>query len=312
MSLVIQTDRLSRHFDKVLAVAQVDLTVERGEVFGLLGHNGAGKTTLVRLLNGLLRSSEGSARVLGYDPVAQGDELRRHTGVLTETPSLYENLTARDNLIFFGTLYGVPAADLPARVDTILDLFGLRERAGDKAGQFSKGMKQRLALARTLVHEPDLLFLDEPTAALDPEASRQVTDLIARLSRESGRTVFLCTHNLNEAQRLCDRVAVINKGKLLAVGTPAQLARDLFQGLWVDIRLSTPPDDSIRAGLLLLPGVLDATLNDRALAVQVRQEDVIPAVVAQVVALGGAIMRVTPREHSLEEIYFRVQEEAKS
>jgi ABC-2 type transport system ATP-binding protein len=312
MPPIIQTDKLTRLFGNLTAVAQVTLSVERGEVFGLLGPNGAGKTTLVRLLNGLLRSSEGSAQVLGYDPVSQGDELRRHTGVLTETPSLYENLTARDNLIFFGTLYGVPAADLPARVDEILDLFGLRERAGDKAGQFSKGMKQRLALARTLVHEPDLLFLDEPTAALDPEASRQVTDLIARLSRESGRTVFLCTHNLNEAQRLCDRVAVINQGKLLAVGKPAQLARDLFDGLWVDIKLSTPPNDAIRAGLQMIPGVLGLTLDDRSLAIQVRQEDVIPAVVAKAVELGGAVMRVIPREHSLEEIYFRVQEEAKS
>ena len=263
-------------------------------------------------MNGLLRSSDGSARVLGYDPVSQGDELRRHTGVLPETPSLYENLTARDNLLFFGTLYGVSDVDLPARVDEILELFGLRERAADKAGQFSKGMKQRLALARTLVHQPDLLFLDEPTAALDPEASRQVTDLIAKLSQESGRTVFLCTHNLDEAQRLCDRVAVINKGKLLAAGTPAQLARDLFEGLWVEIKLSTPPDQSIRTGLQILPGVIGLTLDDGVLAIQVRQEDVIPAVVAKVVELGGAIMRVSPREHSLEEIYFRVQEEAKS
>lgn len=312
MSPIIQTDRLTRRFDQVTAVAQVDLTVERGEVFGLLGHNGAGKTTLVRLLNGLLRSSEGSARVLGYDPVSQGDELRRHTGVLTETPSLYENLTARDNLIFFGTLYGVSAAGLTAKVDEILELFGLRERAGDKAGQFSKGMKQRLALARTLVHQPELLFLDEPTAALDPEAARQVTDLMARLSRESGRTVFLCTHNLAEAQRLCDRVAVINKGRLLAVGTSTQLANELFEGLWVEITLSSQPDESMPAALQMLPGVLGVTQDDHLLAIQVQQEDVTPSVVAKIVELGGAIMRVNPREHSLEEIYFRVQEEAKS
>lgn len=312
MAPIIQTDRLTRHFGHLTAVAQVSLSVEQGEVFGLLGPNGAGKTTLVRLLNGLLRLSDGSARVLGYDPVSQGDDLRRHTGVLTETPSLYENLTARDNLIFFGTLYGLPHADLPARVDEILGIFGLRERAADKAGQFSKGMKQRLALARTLVHQPELLFLDEPTAALDPEASRQVTDLIARLSRESGRTVFVCTHNLSEAQRLCDRVAVINQGKLLAVGAPAQLARDLFDGVRVDIELSTPPVEAIRAGVQTLPGVLGVTLDDRWLAIQVQTQDDIPAVVAKIVELGGAIMRVSPHEHSLEEIYFRVQEEAKS
>lgn len=312
MSSVIQTEHLTRRFDDLTALDQISLTVEQGEVFGLLGPNGAGKTTLVRLLNGMLAISGGSARVLGYDPASQGDQLRRHTGVLTETPSLYEQLSARENLIFFGTLYGVPEVDLPRRVDEMLDLFGLRERTANKAGEFSKGMKQRLALARTLVHEPELLFFDEPTAALDPEASRQVTDLIASLSRERGRTIFLCTHNLDEAQRLCDRVAVINRGKLLAVGTPAQLARDQFQGTWVEIALRTAPDGGLVAALQAMPEVIQVSLDDQKLAVQINHDDVIPAVVAQVVELGGQIMRVNPREHSLEEIYFKVQEEAKA
>jgi ABC-2 type transport system ATP-binding protein len=312
MTPVIQTDRLTRRFGEKIAVDQVTLSVERGEVFGLLGPNGAGKTTLVRLLNGMLRISTGSARVLDYDPVSQGNQLRQHTGVLTETPSLYENLTARDNLLFFGTLYGVPEADLRGRVDEILDLFGLLERGADKAGTFSKGMKQRLALARTLVHQPELLFFDEPTAALDPEASRQVTELIAHLSREGGRTIFLCTHNLDEAQRLCDRVAVINKGQLLRVGAPAQLARDLFQGLWIDVKMRNAADSTMAATLRALAGVNDLTTADQQLAIQVSNEDVIPAVVAKIVELGGQIMQVNPREHSLEEIYFRVQEEAKS
>ncbi len=312
MSSVIQTEHLTRRFGDLTALDQISLTVEQGEVFGLLGPNGAGKTTLVRLLNGMLAISGGSARVLGYDPASQGDQLRRHTGVLTETPSLYEQLSARENLIFFGTLYGVPEGDLSRRVDEVLDLFGLRERTANKAGEFSKGMKQRLALARTLVHEPELLFFDEPTAALDPEASRQVTDLIASLSRERGRTIFLCTHNLDEAQRLCDRVAVINRGKLLAVGTPAQLARDQFQGTWVEIALRTAPDGRLVTALQALPEVIQVSLDDQKLAVQINHDDVIPAVVVQVVELGGQIMRVNPREHSLEEIYFKVQEEAKA
>lgn len=312
MPPVIQTEQLTRRFGELTALDRVTLTVERGEVFGLLGPNGAGKTTLVRLLNGMLAISSGAARVLGYDPATQGDQLRQHTGVLTETPSLYEHLSARDNLTFFGTLYGVAEADLPRRVDEALDLFGLRERAGNKAGEFSKGMKQRLALARTLVHQPELLFFDEPTAALDPEASRQVTDLIASLSRESGRTIFLCTHNLDEAQRLCDRVAVINRGQLLAVGTPAELARDRFQGLWVEITLRAALDEAMLTRLTALQGVTQVSLDDGKLAVQISGDDVIPAVVARVVELGGQIMRVNPREHSLEEIYFKVQEEAKA
>jgi ABC-2 type transport system ATP-binding protein len=310
MPPIIQTVDLTRHFDDLTAVDQITLTVEPGEVFGLLGPNGAGKTTLVRLLNGVLRASDGSARVLDYSPDTQGDDLRKHTGVLTESPSLYEQLSARENLLFYGTLYGLPEAELPRRVDEVLELFGLTARANDKAGEFSKGMKQRLALARTLVHQPELLFFDEPTAALDPEAAHQVTELIAHLSHDSGRTVFLCTHNLDEAQRLCDRVAVVNKGRLLAVGTPTQLGRDLFQGLWIDVALRTPPDGTIHTELRALSGVRDFTLNDCHLAVQVSGEEAIPSVVAKIVQLGGQIMRVNPRVHSLEDIYFKIQEEA--
>ncbi len=311
-SPAIQTDHLTRRFGDRTAVNQVSFNAEMGEVFGLLGPNGAGKTTLVRLLNGVLDISEGTARVLGCDPKTQGDELRQHTGVLTETPSLYERLTARDNLRFFGTLYNVPEAELEGRVDTLLEQFGLADRADDRAGSFSKGMKQRLALARTLVHQPQLLFFDEPTAALDPEASRQVTDLIAELSRKAGRTVFLCTHNLDEAGRLCDRVGIINHGRMLAVGTPAALAGELWQALWVDFTLRTAPEADFLNRINALPGVGDATLDDLKLGVQVSAEDAIPGVVAGVAAAGGQIMRVNPREHSLEEIYFRLQAEAKA
>lgn len=310
MPAIIETVDLTRRFGEITAVDHITFTVDQGEVFGLLGPNGAGKTTLVRLLNGVLRPSEGAARVLDYNPETQGDELRKHTGVLTESPSLYEQLTACENLRFFGTLYGLPENDLPRRVDEAIELFGLTARANDKAGEFSKGMKQRLALARTLVHQPELLFFDEPTASLDPEAAHQVTELIAHLSHDSRRTVFLCTHNLDEAQRLCDRVAIVNKGRLLAVGTPAQLGRDLFQGLWVDVALRTPPGDTIPNEMRALPGVTDVTLDDCHLAIQVSGEDAIPSVVAKVVQLGGQIMRVNPRVHSLEDIYFKIQGEA--
>jgi ABC-2 type transport system ATP-binding protein len=311
MPAVIETSDLTRRFADTKAVDHITFSVERGEVFGLLGPNGAGKTTLVRLLNGVLCPSEGSARVLDYDPVKQGDDLRKRTGVLTESPSLYEQLTARENLRFFGTLYGLPEIDLLRRVDDVLEMFGLTPRSNDKAGEFSKGMKQRLALARTLVHQPDVLFFDEPTAALDPEAAHQVTELIGQLSHISGRTVFLCTHNLDEAQRLCDRVAVINKGRLLAIGTPTQLARDLFQGLWVDVTLQTAPDSTLATDLRTLSGVIEITIDDCHLAAQVSGDDMIPSVVARVVQLGGQIMRVNPRVHSLEDIYFKIQEEAK-
>jgi len=307
MTHAIEVRGLSRSFGDIRAVDRVTYTVEPGEVFGVLGPNGSGKTTMVRLINGVLAPSEGEARVLGLDPVTRGPEVRRQTGVLTETPSLYERLTARDNLTLFGTLYDVPEARLAARVNETLELFGLAERADDRAGGFSKGMKQRLALARALVHEPQILFLDEPTAALDPEASQQVTTLIEQLSHQSGRTVFLATHNLDEAQRLCDRVAVINKGRLLAVGTPQELARDLWSARWVDFELQAEPFSTLPEALLLMQGVQEVAPDNRRLSVQIADETLIPALVAEVVRLGGKIMRVNAREHSLEEIYFELQ-----
>ncbi len=311
MTHAIQVEGLSRTFGGLKAVDAVSFTVEPGEVFGLLGPNGAGKTTLVRLLNGVLAASSGSARVLGYDPATQGDAIRARTGVLTEQPALYERLTAPDNLRFFGTLYGVAEADLQRRVDELLATFDLSARAKERVGGYSKGMKQRLALARTLIHQPELLFFDEPTAGLDPEAARNVTELIEQLSHEGGRTVFLCTHNLDEAQRLCNRVAIIKKGHLLAVGTTEQLARELWQGIWVDIRLRDAPTPDLLQRLGTLPGISQVEADDLKLSVQMETEKGIPELVAAIVAAEGAIMTVNPRQHTLEEIYFTLQGGAK-
>ena len=223
-SHVITTESLTRRFDEITAVDRLDLTVHAGEVLGFLGHNGAGKTTTVRLLNGVLAPSSGKARVLGLDPAEDGPELRARTGVLTETPAVDERLTGYENLSIFGELYRVLEADLPGRVDELLGLFQLEDRAHDRVSEYSKGMKQKLALARALIHEPDVLFLDEPTAGLDPVITRQVHDLIREQSRSGDRTVFLCTHNLDEAQRLCDRVALLQNGRMIALGSPAAAA----------------------------------------------------------------------------------------
>ncbi len=242
MVSAIEVKGLTRIFGNggavVRAVDNLTFSVEPGEVFGMLGHNGAGKTTLVRLINGVLDPTSGSVHVLGMDAHKQGSHVRKLTGVLTETPSLYERLTARENLRLFASLYEAP--DPAKRADEMLALFKLSERANDRAGGFSKGMKQRLALARALIHDPQILFLDEPTAALDPEAARTVTDLIEELSSQRGRTVFLATHNLNEAQRLCTRVAVLSHGKLLALGTTAELGRQLWRAAWLDFDLRAP------------------------------------------------------------------------
>jgi len=309
VSTVIEVNQLSHQFGKFQALQAVTYSVEEGEVFGFIGPNGAGKTTSIRILNGILTPSGGTVCVLGFFPGTQGCELRRRTGVLTETPSLYERLSGWENLEIFGALYDVDPRMLPKRVDGLLEQFGLGERAQDKVGTYSKGMKQRLALARALLHEPELLFFDEPTAGLDPEAAQQVTSLILRLSRQQGRTVFLCTHNLDEAQRLCDRVAVINRGHLLAVGTLAELEKQLWNGLWVDVELAGRLPASQAAELSRIPGVYQVQGVEKNLAFQVDCLERVAELVGHLVGLGARLLRINPRQHTLEEIYFEIQQQ---
>ena len=213
---------LGRRFDDRWAVRGIDLEVHRGEVLGLLGPNGAGKTTTVRLLTALIEPSEGSATVDGFDVRDQADQVRARVGILTETPGLYDKLSATANLDFFGRLYGLDAGQRAERIERYLRLFDLWDRRDDVAGTFSKGMKQKLAIARALLHDPSVVFLDEPTAALDPEAAFVVREAIETL-RRAGRTIVLATHNLDEADRLCDRIAVIDNGKIVALDTPEGL-----------------------------------------------------------------------------------------
>ncbi|NMB88918.1 MAG: ABC transporter ATP-binding protein, partial [Chloroflexi bacterium] len=240
MENVIEVEALQHYYGRQQAIGGLSFQVHRGEVLGLLGPNGAGKTTTVRLVNGLFPPTSGHIRVLGLDPVQQGYAVRQRTGVLTETPALYERLTARQNLEFFGVMAGMPEADRQARIAELLAFFELTERADHRTGTFSKGMKQRLALARALLHRPQLLFLDEPTSGLDPEAAQQVHTLIDDVRRRNGQTVLICTHNLFEAQRLCDRLAIMNHGHLLALGTLAELRRRVTPGLWVQVELMQP------------------------------------------------------------------------
>jgi ABC-2 type transport system ATP-binding protein len=304
---VIDVIELQRTFGENRAVDGITFHVEPGEVFGLLGPNGAGKTTTVRLLNGILPPSGGTMRVFDLDPATQGELVRKQTGVLTETPSHYERLSARENLDFFGTLTGIPEPDLPRRVDEMLTFFDLAQRADDKVETFSKGMKQRLALARALIHKPPLLFLDEPTSGLDPEAAQQVNDLIAGLSRRNKQTVVLATHNLLDAQRLCDRVAILNKGRILAIGSLDELARNLWPVTWVDIVLFGQVAESALGVASALQGVIQVTGEGDSLAIQVEAQEVIPELVAALARENVPILKVNPRDYNLEDIYFALQ-----
>ncbi len=221
---LIQAEGLSKRFNHVLAVDNLSLEVQAGEIFGFLGPNGAGKTTTIRMLSALIAPTEGRAWIAGHEVGRESDQVRRKVGVLTESPGLYDRLSAAQNLSFYAQLYRVP--DVEARVERYLRLLGLWDRRNDPAGTFSRGMRQKLAIARALLHEPQVLFLDEPTSGLDPEAARMVRSFIADL-RHAGRAIFLCTHNLDEADRLCDRIAVINT-RLLALDAPAALRQRLF------------------------------------------------------------------------------------
>jgi ABC-2 type transport system ATP-binding protein len=219
----IQTDHLTRTFGSVRALDALSIEVPRGTVFGFLGRNGAGKTTAIRLLLGLLDPTEGQASVLGYDIRTQASAIRAHTGALLEHDGLYERLSAADNLEFFGRIARMAAAERQTRSQELLTHFGLWERRADPVKDFSTGMRQKLAVARALLHRPPLIFLDEPTSGLDPVASASLRDDLAALVQHEGVTVFLNTHNLNEAEKLCHRVGIIRDGTLLALGSPQEL-----------------------------------------------------------------------------------------
>lgn len=300
---IITTHGLTRTFGATPAVDALTLEVFPGEVFGFLGHNGAGKTTTVRLLNGVLTPSAGEARVLGLDPIADGPALRRQTGVLTENPSLDERLSARTNLSLYADLYGVPKAEVRTRVKELLATFDLLDRADDKVGGYSKGMKQRLALARCLLHRPVLLFLDEPTAALDPVATRQVHDMILHSAR-AGHTVFINTHNLIEAQRLCDRVGVMEHGRLAAIGAPHDLARRLVRALDVEIEVAPEDVPATERTLTARSGLSCTAQRQGVLLVSGAERTAIPDLLAALVSSGVRIYQVTPREPTLEDVYF--------
>ncbi len=301
---MIEARNLGRRFGDFWAVRGVDFTLGAGEVFGLLGPNGAGKTTTVRLLTALMAPSEGRASVDGFDVVASPEEVRQRIGLLTETPGLYERLTALQNLDFFGRLHSLAADVRAERIERLLRLFDLWDRRHDQAGTFSKGMKQKLAIARALLHEPSVLFFDEPTAGLDPEAAFIVRDAIATL-KSTGRTIVLCTHNLDEAERLCDRVAFV-RGEILRVDSPARL-RSAAGSTTVAVTLAGEAPPAVLGKLRALPGVLRVDGTNGELRVQV--DDArrnIPVLVRTLAGEPVDVLGVSAATATLESVYFDV------
>ncbi len=301
---MITTRELTKVYDGTVAVEALTMEIRSGEIFGLLGPNGAGKTTTVRMLAALISPTSGEALIEGYRVGEQDAAIRRLVGIVTEAPGLYERLSARENLEIYAKLYGV--SNVARQVEKYLRLLELWDRRDDPVGTFSKGMKQKLALARALVHEPKVLLLDEPTSGLDPQMTKVVREFIADLKGQ-GRTILLCTHNLDEAERLCDRILVL-KTRPIALDTPQALRRRLF-GRRIIVTLEAVTDrilERVRA----LDFVLDVQQEDRRLLIALSDpERQNPILVRALVEVGAAIRFLTEEEHSLEEIYLRLIEE---
>lgn len=305
----IHTTDLCKQFNQTRAVNHLSFSVEEGEVFGFLGHNGAGKTTTIRLLNGVLEPTSGRAVVLGLSPYSQGEELRQQTGVLTESPALDERLTAVQNLSIFADLYGVPRQEVKKRVDDMLGQFDLADRADEKVGGYSKGMKQRLAIARAFLHRPRLIFLDEPTSSLDPISSRGVHDMIRHISREEGATVFLCTHNLTEAQRLCKRVAVLEKGQLVAIGTPHELGAQVGMALRYQLEVSESTIQTAQSVLSTVAGVSEMTVDNQHITFSITHRETVADMMTMLINHGVRVYSLVAQEATLEDIYFALHDE---
>ena len=304
---MIQTEDLTKRFTKskkeapITAVDGLTLNVAEGEVFGFLGPNGAGKTTTVRMLTSLIAPSAGRAFVDKLQVGKDDQKIRERVGILTETPGMYERLSAERNLTIFARLYGVK--DVPGQVEKYLRMLGLWERRFDEVGSFSKGMRQKLAIARALLHEPRIVFLDEPTSGLDPEAAKLVRDFIDELKTE-GRTIFICTHNLDEADRLCDRIGIF-KTRLITVDSPENLREKLFGRKVVFHLQAMLPGlaERVRG----LPAVKDAQVVDNRLLVSLEDPEAQnPGIVRALVEAGAGVQFVGELRHSLEDIYLEM------
>ena len=305
--IVIGVSHLTKNFPSVRAVDDLSFEVPAGAVVGFLGPNGAGKTTTIRLLLGLLEPTAGTVSVFGRDVVKEGDAVRSMTGALLEHHGLYERLSAEDNLAYYARIWKLPASARQQRVRELLDHFGLTSKSRVRVGTMSRGTKQKLAIARVLIHRPRLIFLDEPTAGLDPVAAASLRDDIARLASEEGTTVFMTTHNLHEAERLCDTVAVMNRGKLIAFGSPGELLAPGGGTRYLITGASFP--DLVLATLERMPGVGRIARVDGGIEVDLTGGTNPTAVVRTIIDAGIEIDEVRRSRTSLEELFLTLMEE---
>ena len=306
---MINIENLTKQFGEITAVEGLTFQVKEGEAFGFLGPNGAGKTTTIRMLCCLISKSGGEATIGAYHIGKSDDSLqiRKMIGLVPDNVGLYDDLTAFENLDFYGKLYECPEVRRKENIERFLKMLDLWERKDARAGSFSKGMKQKLALARALVHEPKILFMDEPTANLDPESAKTVRDFIMEVKKQ-GRTIFLNTHNLDEAQRVCDRIGIIKK-KLLTIGTPEQLRESLSKPK-TEIRLAQVTETMLNTLRKLIPNNIE--VSDNKLLIDVTDPDKEnPAIIAAITSTGGQVREVTQIVPTLEDVYLQIVKETK-
>jgi ABC-2 type transport system ATP-binding protein len=320
---MIETYALTRRFGTFTAVSQVSLHVPDGAILALLGPNGAGKTTTIRMLSGLLAPTEGNAIVAGYDIRREADAVRACVGLVTDVPGLFEQMKAPAYLDFFSSIYGLSPAERTRRVDELLEFFDLTTHRNEKMAGFSKGMKQKVALARALIHEPAILFLDEPTSGLDPLSARSVRELIVGFKR-SNRSIILCTHDLDEAERLADQVAIIRHGQIVALDTPSRLRKQATGETTVQIELVDACPLPLEA-LSVIEGVHNPQLREKKatgslstvtqstgfiLEYQTPQPKITnPQILSQLIMAGAQIVTVTCETRSLEDVYASAMED---
>lgn len=297
----VTAEMLSKQYaEGKVALSTLSLSLDQGEVFGFLGPNGAGKTTTVKLLGGMLTPTGGTCRVFDIDPAARPEQVHAFSGVITEHAQMYDHLTGLDNLLFYGKVFGVTGTQAAERAQHLLERMALTDAAGRKLGTYSTGMRQRLSLARAMLHRPKILFLDEPTSGLDPESAQDVNNMIKDMAKSEGTTVFLCTHQLRYAQEICSSYGLIDDGVLLATGTLQALRGMVASGTTIRIHADSLPQ-----------GLPPYRMAGQYAEFTVGAEAEIPAIVRQIVQAGGSIYHVSTHALSLEEIYFALLEQRK-
>jgi ABC-2 type transport system ATP-binding protein len=309
-SKMIKTIDLTKIYDKKVAVDHLNLEIDEGEILGFLGPNGSGKTTTFLMLLGLSVPTSGTALVAGHDVVKESREVRKIIGALPEFAGFYEDMTARQNLEYIGALNELPRTECKSRAEETLGVVGLVESTNIKVGKFSRGMRQRLGIAQALIKKPSILLLDEPTIGVDPQGTKELRDLIAKLNREQHLTIILASHLLNEVQKICSRVAIIQRGKLIVTGSIDELTAELgkAEGIRMDIKVEKMKPDLLKS-LQELPGVtlVDASANNLTVTAE---PGALGDVSRAITAHGGLILMMKPYEPSLEEIFMKYYQEA--